>query len=104
MDATRRAGWHTNLDKDDSLHNIVFTHSGISNGDDDRHCVRSYVALIFNSDTSCQRYLAVDDLSDLMREYWSSLMPGNNLIAWIHRIRLNWWQFLNRRQRLNCIL
>jgi hypothetical protein len=104
MDATRRAGWHKDLNEDDSFHNIVSTHFWIPNGDNHRHCVRSNVALVFYSDACCKRYMAVNDLSDLMREHRSSLMPWNNLIARIHRIRLNWWEFLNRRQRLNCIL
>jgi hypothetical protein len=104
MDTTRRAGWHKDLYEDNSFHNIVSTHLGVSNGDDDRHSVRSNVALIFYSDARCKRHMAVNDLSDLMREHRSSLMPRNNLIARVHGIRLNWWQFLNRRQRVNCIL
>ena len=104
MDTTRRAGWNKDLNEDDSFHDIMGTHFWIPNGDDHRHSVRSNVALVFYLDARCQRHMAVNDLSNLMREYWSSLMTGNNLIAWIHGIRLNWWQFLNRRQRLNCIL
>jgi hypothetical protein len=104
MDATRRAGWHTNLNEDYSFHDVMLTHSGVSNGDNHRHSVRSNVALIFYSDARCKRHMAVNNLSDLMREHRSSLMPWNNLIARIHGIRLNRWQFLNRRQRLNCIL
>ena len=104
MDTTRRAGWHKDLNEDHSFHKIMSTHFWVSNGDDDGHSVRSNVALIFYSDARCQRHMAVNDLSDLMREHRSSLMPWNNLIARIHRIRLNWWQFLNRRQRLDCIL
>jgi hypothetical protein len=104
MDATRRAGWHTNLNEDYSFHDVMLTHSGVSNGYYDGHSVWSNVALILYSDACCQRHMTVNDLSNLMREHRSSLVPGNNLIAWIHWIRLNWWQFLNRRQRLNGIL
>jgi hypothetical protein len=82
----------------------MLTHSGVSNGDDDRHSVRSNVALIFNSDTGCQRYPAVNDLSNLMREHWSCLIAGSYWVARIHRIRLDWRQFLNRWQRPNSIL
>ena len=86
------------MNEDYSFHDVMLTHSGVSNGDDDGHRVRSNVALIFNSDTGCQRYLAVDDLSNLMRKRRSYR------VARIHRIRLDWRQFLNRWQRLNSIL
>ena len=89
------------MNEDYSFHDVMLTHSGVSNGDDDRHCVRSNVALIFNSDTSCQGYLAVNNFPNLMRKRGSCLIVGSNRVARIHRIRLDWWQFLNRWQRLS---